>query len=135
MSWRRELTLVGYNPRILLSVSRYIVSEASERTFQRSSAPLGPGGVAFLRPVAIAKSSRKRYHSRYNLRPKMVKTSSWKSSGPFVGPKVNPLGKYVPLATKTAIFLADSGSFSTWLNPSLASPTEMNLLPDTQLFI
>ena len=40
----------------------------------------------------------------------MMNTSSWKSSGPFVGPKVSPRGRYVPLTTKTAIFFAETAS-------------------------
>ena len=58
-----------------------------------SWAPLGPGALAGFPPVAIDKSSRKRYHSRYRRRLKTLKTRSWKSSGPLVGPKVRPRGK------------------------------------------
>ena len=85
-----------------------------------------------LRPVAMVRSSRNKNHSRYNRREKMMGTNSWKSSGPFIGPKVKPRGSQVPEAVNTAIFREVSSSLSTWLKPSLRSPTEMKIEPATQ---
>ena len=41
-----------------------------------------------------------------------VNTNSWKSSGPFVGPNVRPLGIHVPETETTAIFSPEPSSFS-----------------------
>ena len=72
----------------------------------------GPGGKAGFLPVAIQISSIKRNHSRYNRLEKMMNTNSWKSSGPFVGPKVRPRGIQVPEIETTAIFSPLPSSFS-----------------------
>ena len=39
-----------------------------------------------------------------------MKTNSWKSSGPLVGPKVSPLGNQQPPAERTAILSNDGDS-------------------------
>ena len=73
--------------------------------------------------------------SLYNLLAKISNTSPWKSSGPFTGPNVRPLGRYEPVTLRTAIFLLVSGSLSTWLKPSFKSPTLMYFDPATVALI
>jgi hypothetical protein len=82
--------------------------------------------------VAIPRSSKNRNQSLYSRRLKTINTSSWKSSGPFVGPKVKPRGSHVPLAVRTAMINEVSSSLSTWLKPSFRSPVEMNRDPATE---
>ena len=57
-------------------LQRALCSRSESGHVTTSWAPLGPGARAGLPPVAIDRSSRKRYHSRYNLREKMLKTRS-----------------------------------------------------------
>ena len=85
---------------------------ASEPVQTISCAPDGPGGCGGGLPVATLKSSRKRNQSRYSRREKMMKTNSWKSPGPFIGPKVSPRGSHAPDTVNTAIFLDVSSSLS-----------------------
>ena len=57
-----------------------------------------------------------------------MKTNSWKSSGPFVDPKVKPRGRYDPDATKTLLDAFDEGDgmipINHFLDAALAQVAE-----------
>ena len=91
---RRTFNLASFRTSVMIFLSATPQDTANFAIYPHTSAaPLGPSALAFFLPVAMERSSRNKYHSRYKRRLKMLKTRSWKSSGPFVGPKVRPRGK------------------------------------------